>query len=63
MSSKKIVIIGPAHPYRGGLAAFDERLARELMLQGNTVELWNFRLQYPTFLFSGEIAIYNRPCT
>ncbi len=54
MSSKKIVIIGPAHPYRGGLAAFDERLARELMLQGNTVELWNFRLQYPTFLFPGK---------
>ena len=27
MTGKKIVLIGPAHPIRGGLAAFNERLA------------------------------------
>ena len=28
-----VVIIGPAHPLRGGLASFDERLAREFQSQ------------------------------
>jgi len=27
---KHIVIVGPAHPLRGGLATYNERLAREL---------------------------------
>ena len=26
--AKNIIILGPAHPLRGGLATFDERLAR-----------------------------------
>ena len=31
----KIVILGPAWPYRGGIAAFGERLAREYQRQGH----------------------------
>jgi len=50
---KHIVIVGPAHPLRGGLATYNERLARELMLK-NHVTLLTFSLQYPNFLFPGQ---------
>lgn len=53
MKNKKIVIVGPAHPYRGGLSTFNERFARELA-KDNQVELCTFTLQYPGFLFPGE---------
>lgn len=49
----KVVIIGPAHPLRGGLASFDERLARQFTLEGNDVTIYTFSLQYPGFLFPG----------
>ena len=50
----KIVIIGTAHPYRGGLAAYNERLAHEFVRQGHEVEVLTFTLQYPSFLFPGK---------
>lgn len=50
----KIVLLGTAYPYRGGLAAFNERLARAFMAEGHAVELWTFTLQYPSFLFPGK---------
>lgn len=50
----KIIIVGTAYPYRGGLAAFNERLAREFIKLGNDVEIITFTLQYPSFLFPGK---------
>lgn len=50
----KIIILGTAYPYRGGLAAFNERLAREYQNQGHEVEMITFTLQYPNFLFPGK---------
>jgi glycosyltransferase involved in cell wall biosynthesis len=50
----KIKIIGPAYPYRGGLASFNERLAAELQSEGHQVSIETFSLQYPSFLFPGE---------
>jgi len=50
----KIIIIGTAFPYRGGLATYNERLAREYVKQGNEVEIITFTLQYPSFLFPGS---------
>lgn len=50
----KIVLLGTSYPYRGGLAAFNERLARQFMSEGHEVELWTFTLQYPSFLFPGK---------
>jgi glycosyltransferase involved in cell wall biosynthesis len=49
----RIIIIGPAHPLRGGLASFNERLARQFMSEGNEVSIYTFSLQYPGFLFPG----------
>ena len=54
MLAKKIIIIGSAHPLRGGgIATFNERLAKEFMQQGNEVSIFSFSLQYPGFLFPG----------
>lgn len=49
-----IIIVGTAYPYRGGLAAYNERLAREYQQQGHQVEIITFTLQYPGFLFPGK---------
>lgn len=57
----KVVIIGPAHPLRGGLASFDERLARQFLLEGNEVIIYTFSLQYPGFLFPGTTQYSTEP--
>ena len=49
----KIVIIGPAHPYRGGIALFNERLALAFQEDNHIVEIITFKLQYPSFFFLG----------
>ncbi len=52
---KKVIIIGPAWPLRGGgLASFNERLAQQLILQGFDTTIYTFSLQYPGFLFPGS---------
>jgi len=51
---KKIVILGTAYPYRGGIAAFNERLAKQFMKEGHEVEIYTFTLQYPALLFPGK---------
>ena len=50
----KITIIGPAHPYRGGIALFSNRLADALVDKGHQVEIVTFKMQYPSFLFPGK---------
>ena len=49
----KVVIIGPAHPLRGGLASFNQRLARQFSNEGHECSIVSFSLQYPSFLFPG----------
>ncbi len=51
--AKRIVILGSAYPLRGGLSAYNERLAREFMAEGHEVSIYTFSLQYPDFLFPG----------
>lgn len=58
---QKVVIIGPAHPLRGGLASFDERLARAFQQQGDEVTIYTFSLQYPNFLFPGTTQYSSEP--
>jgi len=50
----KIIIIGPAHPYRGGIALFSNRLADALAVDNNAVNIVTFKMQYPGFLFPGK---------
>jgi len=57
----KIIIIGPAHPLRGGLASYDERLAKAFNDQGHTASIYTFSLQYPGFLFPGTTQFSTEP--
>ena len=50
----KILVIGPAHPLRGGIANFSERLAKAFQQEGDQVDVLSFSLQYPAFLFPGK---------
>jgi glycosyltransferase involved in cell wall biosynthesis len=56
-----ICIIGPAHPLRGGLATFNERLARQFIQEGHDTEIFTFSLQYPSFLFPGTSQYSTEP--
>ncbi len=57
----KVVIIGPAHPLRGGLATFNERLARQFIHQGFDTSIFTFSLQYPDFIFPGTTQYSDEP--
>ena len=57
----KVIILGTAYPYRGGLSAFNERLARQYMAEGHEVEIVTFTLQYPNFLFPGKTQYSDEP--
>lgn len=57
----KVIILGTAWPYRGGLSAFNERLAREYRSLGDEVEIVTFTLQYPSFLFPGKTQYSDEP--
>lgn len=58
---KKIAIVGTAYPYRGGIAAFNERLARQFQAEGQEVSIVTFTLQYPSFLFPGKTQYSSDP--
>lgn len=59
----KIVIIGPAHPLRGGLATFNHRMAKEFIAHGDECSIYSFSLQYPSFLFPGTSQYAKGPAT
>lgn len=47
-------MIGPGHPLRGGLATFNQRLAKEFIHEGHECSIYSFSLQYPSILFPGK---------
>ncbi|MFY0644682.1 MAG: glycosyltransferase [Bacteroidia bacterium] len=53
-SPKKIVIIGPAYPLRGGLASYNQLLAKQFSKEGHSVKIITFSLQYPRIFFPGK---------
>lgn len=57
----KIVVLGTAWPYRGGIALFNERLAREFQKENDEVITYTFTLQYPSFLFPGKTQYSEEP--
>jgi glycosyltransferase involved in cell wall biosynthesis len=56
-----VIIIGPAHPLRGGLASYNERLAREFQQNGWSTNIFTFSLQYPEFIFPGTTQYSTEP--
>lgn len=59
---KRIVLLGTTWPFRsGGIATFNERLARALVSEGHDVVIYTFSLQYPGFLFPGKGQYSDQP--
>lgn len=48
-----VCLVGPAHPYRGGIAHFTSLLAKEFSKE-HDVSVINFKRMYPSFLFPGK---------
>ncbi|HRI28605.1 MAG TPA: glycosyltransferase [Chitinophagales bacterium] len=61
LGSKKIAVLGPAYPYRGGIASFSERLATTLTEQGHRANLYTFTFQYPNWIFPGSTQYSQDP--
>src|SRR5665647_864502 len=61
-SKKRIILLGTTWPFRpGGIATFNERLARALIAEGHEVIIYTFSLQYPNFLFPGKSQYSDQP--
>ena len=48
------LLLGPAHPFRGGIANTQHQLANALIAQQKSVQLLTFTQLYPHFLFPGK---------
>lgn len=57
----KIIILGPAYPYRGGLASIMHTMAREYQQRGHEVKIYTFSVQYPSILFPGKTQYVDGP--
>ena len=62
MQNKSIdyLIIGPAHPYRGGIAETNHELALAFKKNGKKVQIWTFNKLYPNFIFPGKTQFSNQ---
>lgn len=53
----KIALVGPAHPYKGGVAAHTTQTAHELRAAGHDVDLVSWSRLYPNRLYPGEQSV------
>lgn len=53
---ERVCLVGPVHPYRGGIAHHSSMLAREFG-RGCAVQVINFKRLYPSFLFPGKTQL------
>jgi glycosyltransferase involved in cell wall biosynthesis len=53
----KVAVVGPTHPYKGGVAAHTTMLAHELAEAGHDVTLVSWSHLYPSKLYPGEQAV------
>ena len=51
------ILIGPAHPLRGGIADFNQALSLAYNSLGVKNKIFTFSLQYPKFLFPGKTQL------
>ncbi len=56
---RRIVLLGPMYPYRGGIAHLSETIAAKLISRGHQVHAITFTRQYPGFLFPGRTQYEN----
>lgn len=56
--NKKIILIGPIYPYKGGISHYTGLMCRELAKR-HDVEMISYKMQYPKFLFHKEQRDYS----
>lgn len=57
MSKKKVILIGPVYPYKGGISHYTGQMYRELAKKHEVLML-SYKMQYPKFLFHKEQKDY-----
>ncbi len=58
MSRKKIILVGPVYPYKGGISHYTGLMYRELCKK-HDVEMLSYKMQYPKILFHKEQRDYS----
>lgn len=53
----RIAVVGPVHPYKGGVAQHTAALAEHLSRFGHSVEVFTWARQYPELLYPGQLTI------
>jgi glycosyltransferase involved in cell wall biosynthesis len=53
-SARRIALVGPAAPWRGGIAHYVDSLSAALAGRGHETRILSFRRQYPRLLFPGR---------
>ena len=54
---KKIIMIGPVYPYKGGISHYTGLMNRSLAEKYETIMI-SYKMQYPKFLFKKEQRDY-----
>lgn len=57
VDGRPIVLVGPTHPYTGGISQHSTRLALELEKAGHEVVVESWRAQYPARLYPGTATV------
>lgn len=52
-----MAVVGPTHPYKGGVAAHTTELARHLAAAGHETDLVSWSRLYPSLLYPGEQVV------
>ena len=58
---RRIALLGPAYPFRGGIAHFLSHLEVGLRDRGHTTRMFTFTRQYPERLFPGKTQLETGP--
>jgi glycosyltransferase involved in cell wall biosynthesis len=53
----RIAVVGPSHPYKGGIAQYTTELAHQLAAAGNEVSIESWKHQYPASLYPGQLTV------
>ena len=61
VSPRRVTLVGPFWPYRGGIAHFLVAMARGLAKRGHPIRTVTFRRQYPETLFPGKTQLDDGP--
>jgi glycosyltransferase involved in cell wall biosynthesis len=53
----RVAVVGPTHPFKGGVAAHTTELARRLAIAGHDTDLLSWSRLYPALLYPGEQVV------